>query len=77
MSGVNGGRTSGLRTLLTRLTSPGYVLIAPFLVIAVLTFVLDLSLPERFLLVAILAAIVVAVRYFYQPWWLRKYGRRR
>ncbi len=77
MSGKRPGQPSGLRTLLTRLSSPGYVLVAPFIIIAILAFVLDLTLPERLVLSGILVALVIAIRYLYQPWWLRKYGRRR
>ncbi|MGD9932555.1 MAG: hypothetical protein AB7T37_02465 [Dehalococcoidia bacterium] len=77
MSGTNGSQTSGLKTVLTRLSSPGYVLVVPFVVIAILAFVLDLSLTERLALSGILVALVIAIRSLYQPWWLRKYGRRR
>lgn len=74
---ATGSSPSGLRKILDRLSSPGYVLVAPFLVIAILTFVLDFSLPVRLVLVGVLVALVFAIRFLYQPWWLRKHGARR
>lgn len=73
----DGGQPSGLHRVFTRLASPGYVLVAPFIIIAIVAFVLDVSFIERLVLAAVLVALVVAIRYLYQPWWLRRYGRRR